>query len=196
MQPVQGKRTRPVAGVLIRRLGAGHLSNRVSHGILSLSTPAAYSEFVPSRTIPCYRNVPRPIIMIRMRSGDPRRPQSASRGHRFQQHERLLLRREFDRVFESGCRAADGLLTVFVAANGRTYSRFGISVGRQVGGAVERNRAKRRIREAFRTQKHDLPGGLDIVCLARPAAALRDSDVSASLKRLIVRAVSKRKRSP
>ena len=48
--------------------------------------------------------------------------------------------------------------------------RLGISVGRKLGGAVERNRVKRLLREAFWARAEALPDGLDFVIVARPAA--------------------------
>lgn len=49
--------------------------------------------------------------------------------------------------------------------------RLGVSVGRKVGGAVERNRVKRLLREAFQALADDLPGDHDFVVVARPEAA-------------------------
>lgn len=48
---------------------------------------------------------------------------------------------------------------------------MGLSVSRKVGGAVRRNRVRRRLREIFRSTRTTLPGGADIVVSARPAAA-------------------------
>jgi ribonuclease P protein component len=50
-------------------------------------------------------------------------------------------------------------------------ARLGLTVGRKVGGAVARNRLKRRIREVLRTHWDRLPAGTDVVVVALPGAA-------------------------
>ena len=106
---------------------------------------------------------------------------------RFHGAERLRLRRDFARVFEGKCKATDAVLVVYAGANDLTWSRIGISVSKRIGNAVRRHYVKRRIREAFRKSKGDLPCGLDIVCVARPPAADADVDVAASLRKLILK---------
>jgi ribonuclease P protein component len=108
---------------------------------------------------------------------------------RFRRSERLRLRRDFARVFTTRCRRADRALVVYVAPNELEWSRLGLSVSKRLGKAVHRNYIKRRIREAFRRQKADLPKGVDIVCVARPEAARADWDLAKSLRTLVTRAV-------
>jgi ribonuclease P protein component len=53
--------------------------------------------------------------------------------------------------------------TLFGVANDVGHCRLGITVTRRFGKATARNRAKRVLREAFRRNKHRLPGALDLV---------------------------------
>jgi ribonuclease P protein component len=64
---------------------------------------------------------------------------------------RLRRRVEFQRVFDKGRRSHGRFLTIIAAPDGGPCARLGIVASKKLGGAVERNRAKRLIREVFRT---------------------------------------------
>jgi ribonuclease P protein component len=59
------------------------------------------------------------------------------------------------------------MLTVYTAPNECGFSRLGISVSKTCGNAVERNRIKRLVREAFRLNQHKIPSGYDYLVLIK-----------------------------
>jgi ribonuclease P protein component len=63
-------------------------------------------------------------------------------------------------------------------------TRFGLSVSRRHGCAVDRNRKRRLLRESFRLVQRELPGGLDLVLIPRQRADSRLCDFQASLRTL------------
>lgn len=85
---------------------------------------------------------------------------------------RLRTARHFQRVYHRGSRATGELLTVVAL---RTKSeqppRLGVSVSKDHGAAVRRNKIKRLLREAFRLERHGMPRGLDVVLIPRQRAA-------------------------
>jgi ribonuclease P protein component len=56
-----------------------------------------------------------------------------------------------------------GSFVVFARPNSRDLSRFGMSVKKALGGAVVRNRIRRRIREILRLHRQEISPGWDIV---------------------------------
>jgi ribonuclease P protein component len=87
---------------------------------------------------------------------------------------RLSRSAEFDRVYREGRSHAGRHLVLYSfprEAGDDDMPRLGLSVGRKVGGAVERNKVKRLLREAFWQSEELLPAGHDFVVVARSEAA-------------------------
>lgn len=83
---------------------------------------------------------------------------------------RLSRSGEFDRVYREGSSHGNRFLVVYRfprSDDDGSELRLGVSVGRKVGGAVERNRVKRALRETFWSLEGDLPQGHDFVIVAR-----------------------------
>ena len=88
---------------------------------------------------------------------------------------RLSRSAEFERVYRQGRSKGNRFLVLYAFpreddGKGDDGPRLGLSVSRRVGGAVERNRVKRVLREAFWEEAERLPGGSDYVVVARPDA--------------------------
>lgn len=87
----------------------------------------------------------------------------SSAGAGFPKSSRLLKHADFDHVYQNGKRQFSGHLTVFSLRRASGAPRVGFTVGRVLGGAVVRNRIKRRLREAVRRHLHVLAAPVDLV---------------------------------
>jgi ribonuclease P protein component len=88
---------------------------------------------------------------------------------------RLTRSKDFARVRRFGRSAGSQLLVLYALPTHSPDRRIGFSVSKRVGNAVIRNRVKRRLREAVRSQLAMVPAGYDLVFIARPAAAAASS---------------------
>ena len=82
---------------------------------------------------------------------------------------RLTSSTDFKRVRRTGRSYAHPFLVLVAAPNDLELSRFGFTAGRSVGGAVQRNRAKRRMRAALQQHLAYIHPGWDTILIARPA---------------------------
>ncbi len=102
---------------------------------------------------------------------------------------RLTRAGDIKRVRLNGRSIAHPLLVLYALSNGLEVYRIGVAAGKSLGGAVQRNRAKRLIRAAFQTQLENLQPGWDLLVLARrPLASATFQQTRQALDALLLRA--------
>jgi ribonuclease P protein component len=80
--------------------------------------------------------------------------------------DRIRKRSEYQRIYAKGQKISSKNLVLFYVENGLERPRMGMTVTRRTGGAVQRNRTKRLLREWFRESRQELPA-MDLVINAR-----------------------------
>ena len=102
---------------------------------------------------------------------------------------RLSRSAEFERVYRQGRSKANRFLVLYAfprEEGGDAGARLGLSVSRRVGGAVDRTRVKRVLREAFWAEAERLPEGSDYVVVARPdAKGLAEREGTPGMRRVL-----------
>ncbi len=106
--------------------------------------------------------------------------------------ERLQRNDQFRRVYDSGRRVGGELAVLYVLEQVPTVPganrALGVVTSRRIGGAVQRNRARRLLREAYRLNKHRLKPNLQMVIVARAAIRAKSlADVQTALLELFSR---------
>ena len=102
-----------------------------------------------------------------------------------------VLRKEedFSAIYRRGKSVSDRLIVLFYRKNGLSYNRTAFLASKKVGNSVQRNRAKRLMKESFRISCDNLKTGYDIVFIARNTINGRKcSEVIRSLNSAVNRA--------
>jgi len=92
------------------------------------------------------------------------------KSRKFPRSVRLLKHADFERVYERGQRHFARYVTAFFLLRESGQPRIGFTVGRTMGGAVHRNRLKRKLREAARIERHRLGAVVDLVVNPKKSA--------------------------
>ncbi|MDR2609903.1 MAG: ribonuclease P protein component [Clostridiales Family XIII bacterium] len=102
----------------------------------------------------------------------------------------LRNKRDFDRLFKKGKSAGGKYLVLFFVRNGFEYNRRAFLASKKVGNSVQRNRARRLIRESFRVVEGGLKPGFDILFIARNTMTetrAKQKDIEKNMKQLLTK---------
>lgn len=97
--------------------------------------------------------------------------------------------RDFRRLYRQSASFVTPALVVYFKETRAGFSRLGITAGKKIGGAVQRNRAKRVVREAYRALLPRFNKSVDMVIVARKKSAYVKSDiVRDELEKVLIKA--------
>jgi ribonuclease P protein component len=94
---------------------------------------------------------------------------------------------DFTRLAEGGVARTHPLLVGRFVRTDLDQTRFGFATGKRLGGAVIRNRVRRRIREGLRVMAPSFQPGWDVLIIARPAIVEADQDALVGALRRVLR---------
>lgn len=75
--------------------------------------------------------------------------------------------KDFSKIYKRGKSVGDRYVVLFYRKNGLPYNRTGFLASKKVGNSVQRNRAKRLMKESYRKFEGNLPTGYDFIIIAR-----------------------------
>jgi ribonuclease P protein component len=100
----------------------------------------------------------------------------------------LRRKEDFDAIARQGSVRSTPLLVLRSLRTGRREARIGLSTPKALGGAVQRNRVRRRLRELVRERLGDIGAGWDLLVIARPeAASASHAELREALRSLLER---------
>ena len=99
----------------------------------------------------------------------------------------LRKQRDFSRVYKKGSSRGSRYVVILYKENGLGYTRTAFVASKKVGNAVTRNRARRLMKEAYRSLKGGVPEGWDIIFVARNTIAGAGEEVVEKVMRAALR---------
>ncbi|WP_206460148.1 ribonuclease P protein component [Anaerovorax sp. IOR16] len=107
----------------------------------------------------------------------------------------LRNKKDFSALYNKGRSVGDKYVVLFLKKNGRNYNRTAFLASKKVGKSVIRNRARRLMKESYRSLGKDLPIGYDFIFIARKTILnLKCADVKKSMEAAIRRSGIKKEK--
>ena len=107
----------------------------------------------------------------------------------------LRKKKDFSVLYNKGKSVGERYLVLFYRENGLSYSRRAYLASKKVGGSVQRNRARRLLRESHRDLEEDIKVGYDLIFIARKSIInLKYADVKKSMEAALKKASLKEKK--
>ncbi len=100
--------------------------------------------------------------------------------------------KDFMKAYKKGRFSANNFISVYFLPNKSPYNRIGITTSKKIGNAVQRNRARRIIRAAYRNKEKLFPIGFDIIFVARQdIISVKSTDIEIFFKKRVLKEMNK-----